>query len=63
MVWALLQALRSWVHYLSPLGILVHADKMESLKNTKSQIISQVVFIFGVVNIWKGEMEKRDLRF
>lgn len=51
MLWALLQALRLWVHYLYPLGILVHAD------------ISQVVFIFGVVNIWKREMEKRDSRF
>lgn len=56
MVWASLQALGPWVHYSSPLGILVRADKMESLKGTQDQVISQVAFIFGVVNIWKGEM-------
>lgn len=56
MVWALSQALG---HYLSPLGILVHADKMESFKGTQNQVTARVAFILRVVNIWKGKMLKK----
>lgn len=44
MAWALSQALGPWAHDSSPLGIMVHVDKMESFKGIQNQVLSKIAF-------------------